>query len=57
LADDAARRQWLGWSLEARLAAVQVATAAGDRLAGRQRADLAASARKSGFGWIVRRLG
>ncbi|MGH7025668.1 MAG: winged helix-turn-helix domain-containing protein [Caulobacteraceae bacterium] len=57
LAADAARRHWLGWSLEARLAAVQVATAAGDRQAGRQRANLVASARKSGFGWIVRRLG
>jgi hypothetical protein len=54
LAADASRRRWLGWSLEAKLAAVQLA--GGDHQIARQRAELTASARKAGYGWIVRRL-
>jgi DNA-binding winged helix-turn-helix (wHTH) protein/tetratricopeptide (TPR) repeat protein len=51
LAADAATRRWLGWSLEAKLAAVQLGAGA------RPRADLAAAARKAGYGWLVKRLG
>lgn len=57
LAGDAARRHWLSWSYEARLAAVRVASDARDRHAASLREGLAASARKAGFGWVVQRLG
>lgn len=53
LAADAQRRQWLSWTLEARLAAVEFMPAAA---AAHERNELAARARKSGFLWVVRRL-
>ncbi|HEY2178227.1 MAG TPA: winged helix-turn-helix domain-containing protein [Caulobacteraceae bacterium] len=50
LADDAARRRWLGWSLEARLAAARLSANPADRAA------LLATARKAGYGWVVSRV-
>jgi DNA-binding winged helix-turn-helix (wHTH) protein len=51
LAASAARRGWVSLALEARLAAVEVAGH------GSQRQQLAAEARRSGFNWVLRRLG
>jgi len=57
LAADADRRNWLSWSLEARLAEVQSLAGSGDaRAADALRASLEADARAHGFGWIVARL-
>jgi hypothetical protein len=53
LAADAARRRWLGWSMEAQLAAARLEADAGGA---RHRAELAATARKAGYGWVVKRL-
>ncbi|MEP6548685.1 MAG: protein kinase [Gammaproteobacteria bacterium] len=58
LAVDAAHRHWLRWSLEAQLAAWQLAEANGDeRAAMRLRAALERSARVQGMGRILVRLG
>lgn len=57
LAADAAHRHWLRWSLEAQLAAWQLAQANGDeRAAMRLRAALERSARVQGMGRILARL-
>jgi DNA-binding winged helix-turn-helix (wHTH) protein/tetratricopeptide (TPR) repeat protein len=57
LADDAAKRGWLGMALEARLAMVQVLQHGTDPAAARQsRDELAKDARLHGYGWIVQRL-
>ncbi|MEO8926218.1 MAG: tetratricopeptide repeat protein, partial [Caulobacteraceae bacterium] len=58
LAEDARRRRWLSWSLEAKLAAVELTgPGAPGSEARRRRDDLAAEARALGFGWILKRLG
>ena len=56
LAADAERRQWISWSLEARLAAWEVLHARGSSGALALQRDLESSARKYGFGRIVNRL-
>ncbi|MGI8839604.1 MAG: winged helix-turn-helix domain-containing protein [Caulobacteraceae bacterium] len=57
LADDAQRRRWVGLSLDARLAALDVLVRVGETVRARTlRQDLAASARRSGFVWVLQRL-
>jgi hypothetical protein len=57
LAVDAAQRHWLRWSLEARLAAWQLAQTNGDRKsAKRLRKDLEETARKHNMGRILARI-
>lgn len=57
LATDAAKRHWLGWSLEAKLSAWQLTEANGDRmLAQRMRKDLERLAKQHGMGRILARL-
>jgi DNA-binding winged helix-turn-helix (wHTH) protein/tetratricopeptide (TPR) repeat protein len=56
LAADARKRQWLEWSLDARLSALNVLVQAGDPLAATMRRELETDARKHGFGWVVMRL-
>lgn len=57
LAADAAKRQWLDWSLEARLATYDVLAQAHDPAAAARRGELETDARKRGFGWVLERLG
>lgn len=57
LADDAEHRNWLGWALEYRLAAVETLRGEhrdvdADALA----AEVAAKAHEKGFGWVLARL-
>ncbi len=57
LAVDAAHRHWLRWSLEARLAAWQLAQSNGDRISAAQlRKDLEDVARKHDMGRILARI-
>jgi DNA-binding winged helix-turn-helix (wHTH) protein/tetratricopeptide (TPR) repeat protein len=57
LADDAAKRGWLGMALEARLAMVQVLEHGSDFVAAKRAHDeLAKDAGQHGYGWIVQRL-
>ena len=56
LADDADRRQWLGYALEARLAAVLLLEQQGDATAFKQREHLESAAREHGFRWLLARL-
>jgi DNA-binding winged helix-turn-helix (wHTH) protein/tetratricopeptide (TPR) repeat protein len=57
LAKDAETRHWLGWSLESRLAAYEALAARHDPAAAALRAEIVASARERGFGWVLARLG
>ncbi len=56
LAADAQERQWVEWSLDARLSAVNVLGKADDSAAAKMRGELETDARKYGFGWVVMRL-
>ena len=56
LAADAQERQWMEWSLDARLSAVNVLAQADDSAAATMRSELETDARKFGFGWVVMRL-
>ena len=56
LVADADKRDWLAWSLETRLVLVQVLERAGDQSAAAAHSNLAADARKHGFGWVLTRL-
>jgi hypothetical protein len=56
LAVDAQNRQWLEWSLDARLSAFNVLVQANDPVAETMRSGLETDARKQGFGWVVMRL-
>jgi DNA-binding winged helix-turn-helix (wHTH) protein/tetratricopeptide (TPR) repeat protein len=53
LAAEAERRQWLGWSLEAKVSAWKLLRARGASAAGALRAEIETTARHSGFGRIV----
>lgn len=56
-ADDAARRQWVGYAFDARLASLRVLEQGSDTAAARSARDaLAADARKAGFGWVKQRV-
>ena len=55
-ADDAERRHWLGWALEARLAAVEALRQRHDPEADTLAAEVASVARARGFGWVLARL-
>jgi DNA-binding winged helix-turn-helix (wHTH) protein/tetratricopeptide (TPR) repeat protein len=57
MADDAERRHWLGWALESRLAAVEALRNRHDPAADALAAEVAATARAKGFGWVLARLG
>ncbi|HXV00123.1 MAG TPA: transcriptional regulator [Caulobacteraceae bacterium] len=58
LAASAAKRGWVSLALEARLAAIEVLAHPGDGAHARAlRQALTAEARRSGFNWILRRLG
>jgi hypothetical protein len=57
LAGDAARRGWLAWSLEARLALLQLLEQGRDSSAIEVRNRLAADAHAHGFAWILARMG
>ncbi|MGA9341997.1 MAG: winged helix-turn-helix domain-containing protein [Rhodanobacteraceae bacterium] len=56
LAEDADKRRWLAWSLEARLAAVQLLYRAKDPRVPAQRGELQRIASAHGFAWILSRL-
>jgi DNA-binding winged helix-turn-helix (wHTH) protein/tetratricopeptide (TPR) repeat protein len=56
LAVDAQERQWVEWSLDARLSAVNVLAQVHDPAAVTMSSELEADARKQGFGWVVMRL-
>jgi len=56
LATDAARRHWLGWSLEARFAAWELLRARGAGTAAALRTDIDNTARAHGFGRIEKLL-
>jgi DNA-binding winged helix-turn-helix (wHTH) protein/tetratricopeptide (TPR) repeat protein len=56
LAADAERRQWLGWSLEAKTAAWELLQARAASTADRLRGDIESSARQHGFGRILKLL-
>ncbi|HJU25276.1 MAG TPA: winged helix-turn-helix domain-containing protein [Rhodanobacteraceae bacterium] len=56
-ADDAARRRWIGYAFEARLAMLRVLEHGKDSAAiESSRAALAADARKAGYGWVSQRV-
>jgi DNA-binding winged helix-turn-helix (wHTH) protein/tetratricopeptide (TPR) repeat protein len=55
-ADDAARRQWVGYAFDARLASLRVLEQGNDTAAKPARDALAADARKAGFGWVNQRV-
>ncbi|HEV7489651.1 MAG TPA: tetratricopeptide repeat protein [Rhodanobacteraceae bacterium] len=57
LAEDADRRQWLGWSLESRLAALDALRLQHDPAAAALSAEIAKTAHEHGFGWVLTRLG
>ena len=57
LVADADKRHWLAWSLESRLALVQILDIQHDATAASSREALAKDARMHGFNWVVRRLG
>ncbi|HEY6985113.1 MAG TPA: hypothetical protein VH375_03445, partial [Rhodanobacteraceae bacterium] len=56
LADDAEHRHWLSWALECRLAAVEALRQRHDPAAEALGAEVAATAREKGFGWVLARL-
>ncbi|HEY2445165.1 MAG TPA: winged helix-turn-helix domain-containing protein [Rhizomicrobium sp.] len=57
IADDARKRQWQNWALEADLASARVLAAGGETTrANALRTSIAATARKLGFGWVLQRL-
>ena len=56
LAIDAQKRQWMEWSLDARLSALKVLAQARDPAALTMRSQLETDARKHGFGWVVMRV-
>jgi DNA-binding winged helix-turn-helix (wHTH) protein/tetratricopeptide (TPR) repeat protein len=56
MADDAEQRHWLGWALESRLAAVEALRNRHDPAADALAAEVAATARAKGFGWVLARL-
>jgi hypothetical protein len=57
LADDARKREWPGWALEAELAEMRVLVHSGDTVrANALRTQIAAGARQMGFGWVLQRL-
>jgi len=57
LAADAQKRRWVNWSLEARLAELEVLSRAGETARTRAlRQALSSDARRSGFLWVLRRL-
>jgi len=56
LAVDAQKRQWLEWSLDARLSALDVLAQAGDPTIETMRSELENDARRHGFGWMLARL-
>ncbi len=56
LAADAQERQWVEWSLDARLSAVNVLGRVEDPATATMSSALEADARKQGFGWVVIRL-
>ena len=56
LSVDALKRQWLGPSLEARLATLELLTEEHDPAASAATDELAVDARKYGFGWVLMRL-
>ena len=56
LAEDAERRHWLGWSLESRMAEADALRRRHDPSADPLRAEVAATAREHGFGWVLARL-
>ncbi|HEY2678671.1 MAG TPA: winged helix-turn-helix domain-containing protein [Steroidobacteraceae bacterium] len=56
LAADAERRHWIGWSLEAKLAAWELLRARDPRSAGALRGEIEATARKHGFERILNLL-
>jgi len=56
MAVDAQKRQWVGWSLNARLAALNVLAHSNDPEAETMRSGIETDARKHGFGWVVMRL-
>jgi DNA-binding winged helix-turn-helix (wHTH) protein/tetratricopeptide (TPR) repeat protein len=57
LADDAAKRRWIGLAFEARLAAQRVLDRGpSTAVAEQSRAALLADARQAGFGWVTQRL-
>ena len=55
-AADAEKRQWLGQSLEAKLAALQLLEQGHDPAAATLRLQLETTARHHGFGWVLARL-
>jgi DNA-binding winged helix-turn-helix (wHTH) protein/tetratricopeptide (TPR) repeat protein len=57
LASDAQKRKWIAGSLEAKLAAVQLAAARRDTARfERMRGELAVAAAHDGFGWVLQRM-
>jgi DNA-binding winged helix-turn-helix (wHTH) protein/tetratricopeptide (TPR) repeat protein len=57
LTDEAVKRHWVGYALEARLAQVRMLErASNDAVAKTTRAALDADAHKAGFGWIAQRV-
>lgn len=56
LAEDASRRNFLGWSLEAKLAAWELLLPRADPQGAALRSEIEASARKYGFGRVLQRL-
>lgn len=56
LAADAGRRHWMGWSLEAKLAAWELMKSRGDGAATALRAEINETARAHGFGRILKIL-
>ena len=56
MAVDALNRQWVEWSLDARLSALNVLAQANDPGVETMRSELETDARKRGFGWVVMRL-
>lgn len=53
LAADAEQRRWLGWSLEAKLAAFELLNASGTGAAATLRADIETTAKSHGYGRIL----
>jgi DNA-binding winged helix-turn-helix (wHTH) protein/tetratricopeptide (TPR) repeat protein len=56
LAADAQERQWVEWSLDARLSAVNVLAQVHDPATATMSSELETDARRQGFGWVVVRL-
>ncbi|MGH8253584.1 MAG: hypothetical protein ACRES2_06040, partial [Steroidobacteraceae bacterium] len=56
LAADAGRRHWLGWSLEAKVAAWELLQLQGSGAAAALRTDISNTAREHGYGRILKLL-